>query len=95
MPTQITQTDDQETGRSTLRVEGEMLIDDALVLERIATGILEEIGRTVSIDIADLDFLDSDSAPILMRILREHGIDIAGMEIFLQSAVDNAERAGR
>jgi anti-anti-sigma regulatory factor len=95
MPTQITQTDDQESGRSVLRVEGDMLLEDAVVLERIATDISSETGRRVAIDLADLDFLDSESAPILKRISRQQGIEIQGMEIFLQSAVDTAERAGR
>ena len=33
-----------------------------------------------------------ESAPILKRLEREHGFTIEGMEIFLQSAIDSAER---
>lgn len=90
MPTHITQTDID--GRTILRVEGDMLRDDATLLEKIALGMQEENGGTIVIDLADLDFLDSESAAILRRLQYEHGFEIQGMEIFLQSAVNSAER---
>jgi anti-anti-sigma regulatory factor len=89
MPTQITQTDSD--GRSYLRVEGEMLLDDALLIERIANEIREDSDREVVVDLADLDFLDSDSAEVLRR-LESGGINLQGTEIFVQSAIDLAER---
>ena len=46
----------------------------------------------MTVDLADLDFLDSDSAPILKRLETKTGISIEGLEIFLQSAIDAAER---
>jgi anti-anti-sigma regulatory factor len=90
MPTQITQR--ESGGRTYLQVEGDMLVDDALLLERIANDLHEDIGAHVTVDLADLDFLDSDSAPILKRLENRSGISIEGLEIFLQSAIDAAER---
>ena len=92
MPTNIIQTESETDGRMTLRVEGEMTIADALLLEKIAIELRTDQGREVTIDLADLDFLDSESAPVLKRLEREHGFKIEGIEIFLQSAVDSAER---
>jgi anti-anti-sigma regulatory factor len=94
MPTSITQIDDRERERTVLRVEGEMLLDDALLLERIALGLESEFGRRVSIDLADLDFFDSEAASILKRLDDRYGVEIAGMEIFLQTMVNDAERQG-
>ncbi|HEX6278662.1 MAG TPA: hypothetical protein VFZ49_01485 [Pyrinomonadaceae bacterium] len=91
MPTQITQRESE--GRTYLRVEGDMLVDDALLLERIANEIREDSGAHVTVDLADLDFLDSDSAPILKRLENTSGVSIEGLEIFLQSAIDAAERS--
>lgn len=91
MPTQITQR--ESNGRTYLQVEGDMLVDDALLLERIANDIHEDSGAHVTVDLADLDFLDSDSAPILKRLETRAGISIEGLEIFLQSAIDAAERS--
>jgi len=90
MPTQITQR--ESNGRTYLQVEGDMLVDDAILLERIATEILKDSGSQVTVDLADLDFLDSESASILKRLDSKNGISIEGLEIFLQSAINAAER---
>lgn len=95
MPTNIIQTVDDADGSVTLRVEGDMLLDDALLLEKIAVGMRGDNFREVVIDLADLDFLDSESAPVLKRLANELGFKIEGMEIFLQSAIDSAERTAR
>lgn len=94
MPTQINQIDHAEIRTTMLRVDGEMFQQDAELLERIAVDIRSESGNKVVIDLADLDFLDSDAAPILRRLGELDGFAIEGMEIFLQSAINNAERRG-
>ena len=93
MATQITQIDLDDRRQTILRVEGDMLRDDALLVEKLATGIYAETGNSVVIDLADLDFLDSEAASILKRIEDREEFKIEGVEIFLQSAVDMAERS--
>lgn len=92
MPTQIKQIDDNERGITIFRVEGDMLFEDAILISRIARDSREESGNSVTIDLADLDFLDSDSAPILKRLESEYGFEIIGTEIFLQTLVNAAEK---
>lgn len=92
MPTQITRDDSATGGHTTLRVEGEMFRDDAALIERLANEIVAESRATVVIDLADLDFMDSDAASILKRLQDAGRAEIEGVEIFLQSAVDLAER---
>jgi anti-anti-sigma regulatory factor len=92
MPTQITQIDDDGRERTVFRVEGDMMLDDALLLEKIALEMRAETGNQVAIDLADLDFLDSESATVLKRLKDEHGLMIEGMEIFLQTAVNDVEK---
>jgi anti-anti-sigma regulatory factor len=94
MPTEIKQIDDSENNRTILRVSGEMFHDDAELIERIATAIHVDTGHKVTIDLADLDFLDSDAASILKRLAETAGFSLEGIEIFLQSAVNDAERLG-
>ena len=94
MATQIKQIDHADSSLTILRVEGEMFHEDAALLDRIAVEIRSETGNRIAIDLADLDFLDSDAAPILRRLANIDGFEIEGMEIFLQSAVNNAERHG-
>lgn len=92
MATQINQIDDNGRRITTLQVEGDMLGDDARLLERIAVEIRSETGNDIIIDVADLDFLDSDAAPILRRLEMLNGFSIQGMEIFLQTVVNEVER---
>ena len=92
MPTNIIQTVDEATNRIILRIEGDMLLEDALLLEKIAVGMRDDEDADVTIDVADLDFLDSESASVLRRLATEKDFTIEGMEIFLQSAIDSAER---
>ena len=92
MPTQITQVDAPDGGPAILRVEGQLLREDALLLDRIAHDIADATGGPVDIDLADLDFLDSEAAPILKRLASSDGFRLTGVEILLQNAVNEAER---
>lgn len=91
MPTTLTQLEDMERGKTILRVEGSMTYDDAVLLEKIALDLRAQMNRNLTIDLADLYFLDSDSAPIIKRIEREHGFEIEGIEVFLQNIVSETE----
>ena len=93
MATQITQIDLPDRRSIILRVEGEMLLEDAILLEKVATCLRNESGNRIVIDLADLDFLDSESASVLKRIEDLDGFEIEGVEIFLQSMVNMAERS--
>ncbi|MDQ3801124.1 MAG: hypothetical protein M3384_17005 [Acidobacteriota bacterium] len=95
MPTTLTQLEDTERGKTVLRVEGSMTYDDAVLLEKIALDLRAQTGRNLTIDLADLYFLDSDSAPIIKRIEREHGFEIEGIEVFLQNVVTETESKKR
>jgi hypothetical protein len=92
MPTTLTELQDEERGKTILRVEGSMMHDDAVLLEKIALDLRRDRGRNITFDFADLDFLDSDSAPIIKRLEREHGFEIEGIEFFLQTVVNEAEK---
>jgi anti-anti-sigma regulatory factor len=92
MPTHITQVEDQDTNSTVLRVDGQLLQDDARLIERIAWDIHAESGRSVVIDLADVDYLDSDAASVLRVLQSKQGIQIVGIEILLQNAVNEVER---
>ena len=92
MATIITQVEDSERGKTILRVEGSMEIEDALLLEKIALDMRSTLDVPIILDFADLDFLDSESAPVIKRLEREHKFGIEGLEIFLQKVVNETER---
>lgn len=92
MATNITQIDDPDDSVTILRVEGDMLENDAHLLAKIGGQLRAETGNAITIDLADLDFLDSDAASVLMQLERTAGFEIVGMEIFRQTIVDQAEK---
>lgn len=92
MPTSIKQIEDTERGKTILRVNGSLNKSDALLLEKIALNLREETGKNMTLDLADIDFLDSESAPIISRLETEHGFEIEGIEFFLQTVVTEAEK---
>ena len=91
MPTKITEIEDFERGKRILRVEGSMTAEDAILLEKIAFEMRRVYGQNITLDLADLDFLDSESAPILKRMVSENGFEIEGIEFFLQTIVNEVE----
>ena len=92
MPTQIKQIWDDSRKSIILRVAGEMFLEDAKLLGRIAKDARTETGDDVILDLADLDFLDSDAAHVLRQLDDLDGFEIEGMEIFLQTIVNEVER---
>jgi anti-anti-sigma regulatory factor len=91
MPTTITEIEDTERGKRILRIEGSMTREDALLLEKIALDLRGDDARVFTLDLADLDFLDSESAAVLKRMEREHGFEIEGIEFFLQTVINEVE----
>ncbi len=91
MPTNITQVEDIERDKMLLRVEGELMFDDAILLEKIALDMRENTERNLTLDLSDLSLMDSESAPIIRRLQQEHGFEIEGLQLFLQKVIDEAE----
>ena len=92
MPTQIKQIWDGSRKSIILRVAGEMFLEDAELLGKIATEAHTDTGDNVVLDLADLDFLDSEAAHVLRGLADLDGFTIEGIEIFLQTVVNEAER---
>jgi anti-anti-sigma regulatory factor len=92
MPTHITQIEDTERNKTILRVSGSMKLEDAMILEKIALELRGKTGKNITLDLADLNFLDSESAPVLKRLEREHNFEIEGLMIFLQRIIEEVER---
>ena len=88
----MTQVEDTERGKTLLRVEGSLMKEDAVLLEKIVIDMREQLNKNITLDLADLDFMDSESASILKRIEREHGFELEGLEFFLQKAVSQSEK---
>jgi len=93
MPTRITQVEERGSKAVLLRVEGRLLREDAELLEKVCAELREkEPDSAITLDLADLTFLDSESASVLCRIKREQRALLEGLQIFVQRAVELADR---
>ena len=94
MPTRITQVDEPDGAATRLRVEGSLYLADAELLEKICRDIQRDSGRAITLDLAELSFLDSDSAAVLSRLKRERGVTLEGLHLFIQKIIELVEGAG-
>ena len=92
MPTHIKQTEYAEPNRTVLSVEGDMFLDDAIFLSKIARERVIESSGQVIVELSDLGFLDSDAAAVLRELETNERISFQGMETFVQAAIDSVER---
>lgn len=93
MPTRITQVGDQGGATRRLKVEGTLTLADAELLEGICDELCGQTGSRISVDLADITFLDSESAWVLCR-LKGRGISLEGLDLFVQKVVELAEETG-
>ncbi len=100
MPLRITQKD-SIVGRSNngseiiLKVEGSLYLEDAELLERICRELRNEHARPIALDLADLSFLDSDSASVLCRLKREQDVHLEGLHLFIAKVIELTEAEAR
>ncbi|HEX6623567.1 MAG TPA: hypothetical protein VF064_07625 [Pyrinomonadaceae bacterium] len=92
MPTRITEVGTPDGQRMTLRVEGSLGVEDAELVEKVCRDLRRETGRRITLDLADLSFIDSDSAQILCRLRAEQEVSLEGLHLFIQRVIELAEQ---
>ena len=78
-----------------LKVEGSLYLEDAELLEKICRDIGAETGTQLTLDLADLCFLDSESASVLCRLKREQNVNLEGLHLFIQKVIEITEAEAR
>lgn len=96
MTTRITQLEGRVAGgRALIRVEGSLGLADAKLLEQVCADLKTQTGTSVTVDLADISFLDSESAAVLSRLRREQDVTLEGVHFFIQQVIEIAERSNR
>jgi ABC-type transporter Mla MlaB component len=89
MTTRITRIHDRNQKRTTLRVEGSLHSEDAEVLERVYSSLRESYDQ-IAIDLADISFVDGESASVLRR-LQSLGAELVGLNFFAKTLLELAQ----
>ena len=74
-----------------LKVEGCLYVQDAELLEKICRDIKNDTGHGLRLDLADLSFLDSESASVLCRLKREQDVTLEGLHLFIAKVIELTE----
>jgi anti-anti-sigma regulatory factor len=82
---------DIESQGTVLKVEGTLFLKDAELLEKICRDIGKQTMQRVTLDLAGLSFIDSDSASVLCRLKRKQDVGLEGLHLFIGKVVELAE----
>jgi len=80
-----------ESQATVLKVEGTLRLRDAELLEKICHDVASQTGRPVTLDLASISFIDSESASVLCRLKREQGVRLEGLHLFIGKVVELTE----
>ena len=83
----------RETGivPTVFKVEGTLYLRDAELLEKICRDVGNQTKRPVTLELAGLSYLDSDSAAVLCRMKREQNVSLEGLHLFIEKVVELTE----
>ena len=75
------------------KVEGTLYLRDAELLEKICRDVGSQTKRPVTLELAGLSYLDSDSAAVLCRMKREQNVRLEGLHLFIEKVVELTEES--
>jgi anti-anti-sigma factor len=103
MPIRITQQESEsgwkdsngqsvKTAEETIfKVQGSLYLEDAELLEKICSDFAAQNAHHITLDLADLSFLDSESASVLCRLRREQNVTLEGLHLFIAKVIELTE----
>jgi anti-anti-sigma regulatory factor len=75
------------------KVEGTLYLRDAELLEKICRDVASQTNRPVTLELAGLSYLDSDSAAVLCRMKRGQNVSLEGLHLFIEKVVELTEES--
>jgi len=86
-------TGNKRTAPTVFKVEGTLYLRDAELLEKICRDVGNRTKRPVTLELAGLNYLDSDSAAVLCRMKREQNVSLEGLHLFIEKVVELTEES--
>jgi len=86
-------TTDIGTEPTVFKVEGTLYLRDAELLEKICREVGNQTKRPVTLELAGISYLDSESAAVLCRMKREQNVSLEGLHLFIEKVVELTEES--
>lgn len=86
-------TRDHGTVPTVFKVEGTLYLRDAELLEKICRDVGNQTKSPVTLELAGLSYLDSDSAAVLCRMKRDQNVNLEGLHLFIEKVVELTEES--
>ena len=81
----------QQHHETVFKVQGSLYLEDAELLEKICRDLGAQNVRHIRLDLAELSFLDSESASVLCRLRREQNVTLEGLHLFIAKVIELTE----
>jgi anti-anti-sigma regulatory factor len=91
MDIRISQSEDNDTGRVILRVEGRLTRDAAELLEGVCLRFLNRSPTSLSINVGSINFISEDGARVLSRLKHLPQVQLDGCSLFTERVVEQVE----
>ena len=88
MTLRISQTLDTVKGSATLRLEGSMSAEEALLLERYCDELAEQSIGAITLDLEGLTFLDDEGADSIRHLRETRGVTLTGCRLFTREVIE-------
>jgi anti-anti-sigma regulatory factor len=91
MDIRISQSEDKDSGRVILRVEGRLTRDAAELLEGVCRRFLNRSHANLRINVDSINFISEDGAKVLCRLKHLPQVQLDGCSLFTKRVVEQAE----
>ena len=91
MAYRITQSEDEQSGKLVLRLEGSFNSEGGQKVEQICDEAEKRFEKNIIIDVSGITFLDESSSAILCRLKNQKGISLVGCHLFTKKCIDESE----
>jgi anti-anti-sigma regulatory factor len=92
MDIRISQSEDKDSGRVILRVEGRLTRDAAELLEGVCARFLSRSQASICINVDGINFISEDGAKALCRLKGLPQVRLDGCRLFTECVVEQARR---
>jgi anti-anti-sigma regulatory factor len=93
MTLRISQTLDTVKGSATLRLEGSMSAEEALLLERYCDELAGQSIGAITLDLEGLTFLDDEGGASIRRLRETRGVTLTGCRLFTREVIEGAHNS--